>query len=30
MCQYVVPLASAGEVDAKLVALVRMAFDGAA
>jgi hypothetical protein len=30
MCQYVVPLASAGEVDAKLVALVKMAFDGAA
>ncbi len=30
MCQYVVPLASADEVDAKLVALVRMAFDGAA
>ena len=30
MCQYVVPLASADEVDAKLIALVRMAFDGAA
>ena len=30
MCQYVVPLASAGEVDAKLIALVRTAFDGAA
>lgn len=30
MCQYVVPLTSADEVDAKLVALVRMAFDGAA
>jgi hypothetical protein len=30
MCQYVVPLTSADEVDAKLVALVRAAFDGAA
>jgi hypothetical protein len=30
MCQYVVPLTSADEVDAKLVALVRLAFDGAA
>ncbi len=30
MCPYVVPLVSADEVDAKLVALVRMAFDGAA
>ena len=30
MCQYVVPLVSADEVDAKLVALVRTAFEGAA
>lgn len=30
MCQYVVPLTSADEVDAKLVALVKAAFDGAA
>jgi hypothetical protein len=30
MCPYVVPLSSADEVDAKLVALVRTAFDGAA
>lgn len=30
MCQYVVPLTSADEVDAKLVALVKTAFDGAA
>lgn len=30
MCQYVVPLTSADEVDAKLVALVEAAFDGAA
>ena len=30
MCQYVVPLTSADEVDARLIALVRMAFDGAA
>jgi hypothetical protein len=30
MCQFVVPLTSADEVDAKLIALVRKAFDGAA
>lgn len=30
MCQYVVPLTSADEVDARLIAIVRMAFDGAA
>lgn len=29
MCQYVVPLTAAGEVDAKLVALVRRAYDAA-
>jgi hypothetical protein len=30
MCQYVAPLTSADQVDAKLVAIVKMAFDGAA
>jgi len=30
MCQYVVPLTSADEVDTKLIAIVRKAFDGAA
>jgi hypothetical protein len=30
MCQYLVPLTSADEVDSKLIALVRKAFDGAA
>jgi hypothetical protein len=30
MCPYVVPLTSADQVDAKLVAIVRKAFDGAA
>jgi hypothetical protein len=30
MCQYVAALTSADQVDAKLVAIVRMAFDGAA
>jgi hypothetical protein len=30
MCQYVVPLTSVDQVDAKLIAIVRKAFDGAA
>jgi hypothetical protein len=30
MCQYVVPLTSADQVDARLIAIVRTAFDGAA
>lgn len=29
MCAYVVPLASAGEIDAKLIAIIKRAYDGA-